>query len=132
MAVDRSGNIYFADSNNSVVRKVNVNGNVTTFAGSGAPGTSDGTGSAASFTNPLGIAVDRSGNVFVADVGAIRKITPAGVVTKIAGGAFMPGSSDGVGGDATFDNPPGLAVDAVGNIYVADALNNKVRKISAH
>lgn len=83
--------------------------------------------------NPLGVAIDHDGNVFVADVGAIRKITPAGAVTKIARRAFTLGSSGGgcAGGDATFDNPAGLAVDAVGNLYVADALNNKVRRISA-
>ena len=131
IAVDGSGNVYVADGNNKI-RKITSAGVVTTLAGSGAPGASDGTGSGASFSNPVGVAVDGNGNVYVGDYGnhKIRKITPAGVVTTLAGSG-APGASDGTGSGASFSNPSGVAVDATGNLYVADTSNNKIRKITA-
>jgi streptogramin lyase len=106
---------------------------VTTFAGSaGTPGTNDGPRLAASFNHPLGVAVDSSNNVFVADSGnhTIRKITPAGEVTTLAGSAGIPGTNDNLGADARFNNPIGVAVDAAGNVFVADNGNLTIRKIT--
>lgn len=132
VAVDASGNVYVADRANSTIRKVTRAGNVTTFAGlANSPGTIDGTGSAARFSAPQGIAVDSAGTVYVADgVGTIRTITPAGVVTTLAGQAFQNGSTDGIGTAARFNGPRGLAVDSAGNVYVADQLNHTIRKIA--
>jgi len=133
VAVDGSGNVYVADSNNSTIRKVTPAGVVTTLAGSaGNPGSADGTGSAAQFSGPSGVAVDGSGNVYVADAGndTIRKVTPAGVVTTLAGSAGNPGSADGTGSTAQFYQPGGVAVDGSGNVYVADAGNNTIRMVT--
>ena len=108
--------------------------NTTTFAGAtGAVGTTDGAGAAARFTYPYGVAVDGSGNVYVADHDAhtVRKISPAGVTTTIAGTAGVSGSADGTGTAATFKGPTGIAVDGSGNVYVADTDNDTVRKITA-
>ncbi len=134
LAVDSAGNIYVADGGNQVIRKITLSGVVTTLAGlSGSPGSADGSGSAARFHDPGGIALDGSGNVYVADTGnhTIRKITPAGVVTTLAGLAGVHGSANGTGSDARFYSPSGVAVDAAGNVYVADSNNNSIRKITA-
>jgi sugar lactone lactonase YvrE len=131
IAVDGSGNVYVADSGNDDIREINPSGVVITFAGTGSTGFTNGTGTAASFDNPTGVAVDASGNVYVADQtnDAIRKISPAGVVSTLAGSGST-GSANGTGVAASFDNPTGLAVDAVGNIYVADQNNFEIRKIN--
>ncbi|MFI5180605.1 MAG: PKD domain-containing protein [Thermoanaerobaculia bacterium] len=131
VAVDGSGNIFVADTANQTIRKVTPAGVVTTLAGlAGSSGSVDGTGSAARFYNPRGIAVDGSGNVYVAeaDNDTIRKVTPAGVVTTVAGLAGIYGSADGPGGTARFNGPQGIAVDAAGNLYVADTWNHAIRK----
>jgi sugar lactone lactonase YvrE len=133
VAVDGSGNIYVADGNNSTIRKVTPAGVVTTLAGNaGLSGSADGTGSAARFYYPQGVAVDGSDNVYVADSynQTIRKISPAGVVTTLAGSALLAGSADGTGTAARFYYPLGLAVDGSGNIYVADTSNQTVRKVT--
>jgi DNA-binding beta-propeller fold protein YncE len=95
-------------------------------------GSADGTGSAARFNGPQGVAVDGAGNVFVADTNnnTIRKVTPAGVVTTLAGTAGLSGSADGTGAAARFNGPSGVAVDVAGNVFVADQNNNAIRKIS--
>ena len=131
VAIDGSGNVYVADQYNNNIRKVSPSGVVSTLAGSGSWGSSDGTGSAASFTSPTGVAVDGSGNVYVADAGnnKIRKVSPSGVVSSLAGSGSQ-GSSDGTGSAASFYHPSGVAVDGSGNVYVADADNNKIRKVS--
>jgi hypothetical protein len=128
LAVDGAGNIYVADWGNSAIRKITTGGLVTTIAGNGLAGFRDGTNALLDF--PLDVAVDGSGNVYVADTGnhAIRKITSGGVVTTIAGSG-VSGFRDGT--DALFDFPSGLAVDGAGNIYVADSGNHVVRKIPA-
>lgn len=134
VAVDGSGNVYVADSYNETIRKITPGGTVTTFAGTaGSSGSSDGTGSAARFFGPYSLAVDGSGSICVSDFGnhAIRKITPSGVVTTLAGLAGSSGSSDGTGSAARFSNPAGLAVDLSGNIYVADSDNHTIRKVTA-
>ena len=133
VAVDASGNVYVADTDSYTIRKITSAGVVTTLAGSaGVPGRLNGTGAAARFWLPSGVAVDASGNVYVADYYSIRKITSAGVVTTLAGNQESPGSTDGTGGAATFNNYLGaVAVDASGNVYVADSDNLTVRKITS-
>ena len=133
VAVDASGNVYVADNNNHLIRKITSGGVVTTLAGNaGSFGSSNGTGTQATFSYPAGVAVDSSGNVYVADnwIHRIRKITSDGVVTTVAGIAGTPGSSNGTGTQATFNYPKGVAVDSSGNIYVADTENHFIRKIT--
>jgi serine/threonine-protein kinase len=131
VAFDGAGNIYVADVSNNKIRKIAPGGIVTTFAGSGARGSADGTGTAASFAGPYGVSVDADGNVYVADFcnNRIRRITPGGVVTTLAGSGSA-GSADGPGAAASFAHPSGVAVDGSGNVYVADLLSNKIRKIT--
>lgn len=133
MAVDPSGNLYVADSNNNTIRKITPANVVTTLAGSpGQFGTANGVGSAARFAAPRGIAIDSQGNLFVADMGsgAIRKVTPAGLVTTFAGSPGNFGAADGTGSAATFVSPAGMSIDKNDNIYVADAGSNVLRKIT--
>ncbi|CAM2968117.1 Por secretion system C-terminal sorting domain-containing protein [Flavobacterium succinicans] len=125
VAVDASENVYVADRNNNRILKITPTREVTILAG-GSVGTSDGTGTSAQFNYPNGLAIDGAGNVFVADTsnGRIRKITPEGVVTTLAG--------DDTGTAAHFKSPNGVAVDNAGNVYVADTGNNRIQKISAN
>jgi sugar lactone lactonase YvrE len=152
LAVDSAGNIYVADSDNNLIRKITptlVGGVttwvVTTLAGDYDAGVfgfpNDGTGTSARFLYPSSVAVDQAGNVYVADSGddSIRKVTPAGVVTTLAGGDKgmvtghfptwdpTPGDADGTGSAVLFDDPVGVAIGALGNIYVADDGNNAIR-----
>jgi sugar lactone lactonase YvrE len=134
VAVDSKGNLYVADKENSTIRKVTPEGEVTTMAGlASSPGTNDGLGSTARFSYPSGVAVDKTGNVYVADSGnnTIRKITPEGQVTTLAGRAGAYGDADGTGDIARFDGPWDLAVDESGNIYVVDSANFTIRKVTA-
>lgn len=132
IAVDSSGNVYVGDSHSFLIRKVTSGGVVTTLAGSGSSGSANATGTAASFDNPFGVAVDSSGNVYVADNwnNLIRKITPGGVVTTLAGSG-SPGSANRTGTAASFKTPNGIAVDSSGNVYVADFGNNLIREITS-
>jgi hypothetical protein len=133
VAVDSAGNVYVADTGNDTIRKVTPGGVVTTLAGlAGSPGSADGTGSAARFNGPEGVAVDSAGNVYVADTGndTIRKVTPCGVVTTLAGLAGTEGSADGTGSAAQFNGPEGVAVDSAGNVYVVDTGNDTIRKVT--
>ena len=152
VAVDRAGNVFVADCNNNIIRKVTSAGVVTTLAGKAwNPGSADGTGSDVRFYCPMGVAVDRAGNVFVADSfnHTIRKVSPAGVVTTVAGNASITGHlgpvvdpavgpvlgpvggyADGKGSAARFNGPSGVAVDRAGNVFVADTWNYTIRKVT--
>ncbi len=171
ITIDGSGNLYVGDRINHAVRKITAAGVVTTLAGNGTAGDATGTGSTARFNEPIGIAVDPAGMVYVADYinAKIRKITPAGVVTTyqnilafglaldaagnlygtgyynhyiykfsptgvysvIAGQNGAAGVLDGTGAAAQFNFPSGITVDANGNLYVCDAFNHRIRKITA-
>ena len=132
MVFDTAGNLYVTDAGNHNVRKVTPAGVVSTVAGSGTFASRDGNGLLASFKTPAGIVIDSAGNLFVGDAEAhvIRKITPLGDVTTFAGTTDVAGSADGTGTLASFNDPSGLAIDAAGNLFVADAVNNKIRKIT--
>ena len=133
IAIDgSSGDIYVTDFGNHKIRKITSSGVVTTFAGS-TSGYLDGTGTAARFNQPWGIIVSNwNGDVFVSDYGnnRIRKITSTGIVTTLAGSGTA-GSVDGTGTAASFSYPSGLALDYYSNLYVADQLNNRIRKITS-
>jgi len=131
VVADKQGNIYVSDSRNNVIREINTSGNVSTLAGSGTAGFVNGTGASASFSGPAGLAIDASGNIYVADQGnnVIREITPAGVVSTYAG-TGVAGLVGGAAGTARFKLPVALAFDKPGNLYVADQGNNAIRKIN--
>jgi sugar lactone lactonase YvrE len=132
ISIDATGNLYVIDNGNNLIRKITPAGQVSTLAGSGAYGATNGPGISASFYNPNGITTDGAGNVFVSEVGneLIRKITNAGVVSTFAGQIGIPGSTNGQGTQASFFNPLGLATDNSGNIFVADYSNYLIRKIT--
>ncbi|MGH9850324.1 MAG: SMP-30/gluconolactonase/LRE family protein, partial [Blastocatellia bacterium] len=134
VAVDAAGNIYFTDAANHRVRKVTPAGVITAFAGSGALGSSGdgGQATAASMNLPFGIAVDAAGNVSIADTGnnRIRKVALDGVITTVAGdGRNDFGGDGGLATEANLSSPYGIALDAAGNLYIADTFNARVRKV---
>nr|WP_299381188.1 IPT/TIG domain-containing protein [Allomuricauda sp.] len=130
IALDAEGNIYVADGYNNRIRKIEPNGMVTTWAG-GEEGYVDGPREMAQFYYPSGITFDQDGNMYVVDEGnhKIRKITPDGMVTTLAGSGI--GNADGFGLEAEFQYPSRIAADKFGNVYVTDLFNFNVRKISA-
>jgi len=129
IAIDSAGNLYVADTYNHRIRKIDTSGLVSTIAGS-TQGYLDGQGTAALFSAPQGITADSFGNLYVADTynHRIRKITPSGQVTTIAGST--EGYADGQGTAARFIYPNGLIIDSSGNLYVADTVNHRIRKIT--
>ena len=132
LVVDTAGNLFVADSQNHVIRKISTNGNVSTFAGqAGTSGSSDGTG-AARFDTPTGIALAPNGDLYVSDTGnhTIRRVTSAGAVTTFAGMGGQSGFTDAAGTAARFHSPLGLAVAADRTIFVADSGNHLVRAIA--
>jgi sugar lactone lactonase YvrE len=134
IAVDSANNVYIADSMHNCILKVSSKSAITLLAGSGAPGSADGAGAEASFHHPSGVAVDSAGIVYVVDTfnNRIRKVSPEGVVTTLAGSgvSLPPGSSgaDGTGPDARFIFPCDLTIDNDGYLYIADS--HRIRKVS--
>ncbi len=130
LAIDGAGNLYVADTGNNAIRKISPDGTVSTLAGDGVAGSSDGRGAAARFNGPIGVAVDAAGVVYVSDTynDRIRRIAPNGEVTTIAGGR-RAAQADGPGPQALFDSPTGLALAANGDLYIADTGNHAIRKL---
>ena len=130
IVIDSEGNLFFADADNFRIRKVSPDGYVSTVAGSGIRGYRDGSAEEAMFGYPTGIAVDRDGNIFVADRGShtVRKITPTGRVVTVAGNG-KPGFADGVGRKSSLREPISVAVGGDGRVYIADSGNNAIRVI---
>ena len=131
VAIDINGNFYVSDFLNTCIRKITPEGIVSTYAGvAGAVGTADGTLSNARFFGPTGLTFDKSGNLYVADFfnHRIRKITPSGIVSTLAGSTA--GCTNSTESAAQFNFPVGLAVDDNNNVYVADWFNHSVRKIT--
>ncbi|MBI3713605.1 MAG: gluconolaconase [Burkholderiales bacterium] len=131
IALDPHGNLYVADTGNHVIRKINPQGVVSTFAGNGQAGFRDGAAGQAQLNGPIGVAVDRQGRVWVADTynDKIRMITVDGMVHTVAGGDH-PGYQDGLGSAALFDTPSQIVINSLGEAIVTDTRNNAVRKIS--
>jgi sugar lactone lactonase YvrE len=129
MVMDADENLYVSDSLNHTIRKVTLSGEVTTFAGrAGTAGDTDGPLSSALFNYPTGIAIDASRNILVVANHTIRMITPAGMVTTVAGISGAYGGADGTGSDARLNGGAGLAADSIGNVYVTD--NAAIRRAS--
>jgi sugar lactone lactonase YvrE len=129
VAVDNAGMVYVVDA--TWIRRISPAGVVTTLAGSEKEGFVDGPSASARFDNPRGIAVDGAGTLYIADGNnhRIRTISPDGLVRTLAGNG-TPGFADGPGGQAQFNYPSDVAVDAAGIVFVADALNNRIRRIA--
>lgn len=130
LAFDHAGTLYVTEFEGHRIRKISTDGNVTTLAGSGVTGSDDGTGAAATFNYPNSITVGPDGNIYVAgnQDHNIRKVTPAGVVTTLAGSGVSE-SVDGIGVAASFSAPFGIAVDTAGMVYVTEIDGNKIRQI---
>jgi streptogramin lyase len=131
IAIDAAGNLYVADAASSTIVRISSSGQVSTLAGvAGVTGDSDGVGSDGRFQFPSDLALDGSGNLYVVDTDnhTIRRLSPAGVTGTVAGRAGSAGSADGIGAAVRFFYPAGIAVDAAGNVYVADTDNNTIRK----
>ncbi len=137
VALDGNGNLYFAEMSSHRIRKVSANGTISTLAGTTGGGFSGdgGAASAAQLFYPAGVAVDAGGNVLIADTGnyRIRKVTPAGIISTIAGTGTAGYSGDGgLARNAQLNRPSVLIVDAAGRIYFADGANNLFRKVDAN
>ncbi|WPU94962.1 hypothetical protein SNE25_05430 [Mucilaginibacter sabulilitoris] len=132
IVADATGNLYIADLGNNMIRKISAAGVVSTLAGSGDAGYTNGTGANATFNSPCGLAIDAQGNIYVADRGnnLIRKVTAAGAVTTVAGSTTAGYTDNATATSAQFNRPSGVALDAQGNIYISDLLNNAIRKIT--
>ena len=136
LSVDAAGNLFIAETGNNVVRKVAPDGIITTYAGTGTAGFSGDTGPATSaqLSQPQGVAVDAAGNLFIVDTSnsRVRKVTPGGIITTVAGNGLAGYTGDtGSATSASIRNPLGLAVDAMGDLFIADYGNNVVRKVTA-
>jgi len=134
LSFDTAGNLVVTDSGNHTLRKITADGTVSLFVGTaGLPGDANGTGPAARFNSPIGLAADSAGNLYVADTGnhTLRKVTPAGVVTTVAGSPGLPGSVNSTTPtSARFNTPYGVLSDGAGNLLVTDWGNNCVRLVT--
>lgn len=131
LVFDAAGNLFVCDRLNYVIRKISPTGDVSLVAGlAGTAGTTDGTGTAARFTNPRSISIDAGGTLYVGDASGIRKVTPAGVVTTLAGAVGTLGYADGTGIAARFGTVQGICLDAMGTIYASDSYYHNIRKIT--
>ena len=134
IAIDGAGTLYVGDAGTAIIRKVTAGGVVTTLAGTaGVIGGADGSGAAASFSAVVSVASNASGLLFVADRDndELRSVTATGVVSTVAGARRISGGADGVGSAATFTTPDGIAIDAAGSLYVSDAGNATIRKVTS-
>ncbi|MFT3869892.1 MAG: immunoglobulin domain-containing protein [Nibricoccus sp.] len=134
IAMDSAGNLYVADTGNSIIRRISAAGAVTTVAGSSSnQGYRDGAGTTAWFNSPAALTADGVGNVYIADSGnaVIRKIAVDGTVITLAGAAGSTGTADGVGSAARFNQPSGIVVDGAGNLFVSDTYNQTIRRVTA-
>src|SRR5579872_5113173 len=137
IAVDAAGNVYVADRDASVIRKISTDGTISTVAGTGTAGyNGDGqAGSQAQLNSPMGLALDAAGNLLIADMQnhRIRKLSTGGTITTIAGdGNFAYAGDGGPASNAELNGPEGVAVDAAGNVYIADTVNDRVREITSN
>jgi streptogramin lyase len=135
MAIDRLGNLYFADANNHVIRRISPDAVIMTVAGNGVEGFSGdgGPATSASLNYPEDVAIDASGNLFIADSAnnRVRKVGPSGIISSVAGTGLDGFSGDGGPSvEAMLNFPWGLTTDASGGVYIADRVNNRIRKIS--
>lgn len=132
VAVDASGNVYISDYDNQCIRKVNTSGIISTYAGNGIAGLSGdgGPATAAEIDNPYGLAVDDSGNLYIATTDRIRKVNTKGIISTFAGSTIGYSGDGGPATSAEMYNPEGVAVDASGNVYIADYLGNRIRKVN--
>lgn len=133
VAVDCAGNVFVASARKQTISELTPDGKVKLIAGKpGCPGFADGKGAEARFNYPRGLAMDRAGNIYVADAhnNAIRRVSPDGMVTTVAGGPDHDGSADGLEDEAQFQRPLAVAVSGAGDIFVADSVNNTIRKIT--
>jgi uncharacterized protein (TIGR03437 family) len=135
VAVDANSNLYVADLTNNRIRKITADGKITTVAGNGMPGYTGDGGPAilASLFLPTGIAVDAAGNLYISDTGnsVVRRVTPSGLITTIAGtGVPIPATGDGGVATSAQMSPVRVALDSVGNIYVSDSLNDRIRMLT--
>jgi sugar lactone lactonase YvrE len=133
ISIDVSGNVYFADANNQRIRKINTAGIISTVAGTGVPGFSGDGGAATSaqITLPYGIVTDALGNLFISENFRIRKVNTVGIISTVAGTGVPGYSGDGGAAiNAQFYDPKGIAIDSAGNIFIADEVNVRIRKIN--
>jgi sugar lactone lactonase YvrE len=133
LAVDAHGDVFIADSGNNRIRKINTQGTITTFAGTGTCGKKTrlgdgGPATRASLCQPTGIALDHAGDLFIADTGhnALREVLPTGEIIAFAGGGPRRSSDQRLARSATLDSPTGVATDTIGDVYIADTGNNRV------
>jgi uncharacterized protein (TIGR03437 family) len=136
IAIDAAGNLFVADRDASVVRKIAANGTITTVAGNGTPGFGgdDGPATSAQINGPFGVAVDAAANLYIADTanGVVRKVSPNGSISTVAGTGTRGYSGDGgPARNAWLDGPESVAVDAAGNLFIADTFNGRIRRVGA-